>query len=104
MCTSDILIGSTAQENWDIIEESSPDFTWLHLNSFPSPHVIIKSELPSHSEILEAASLCKSKSKYKHIRNIKVVYCKVSNLELAETVGSVNILSKRKCKYVTPTF
>ena len=102
MEVSEVVIGSGAQENWDIIEGSEPGHIWFHLNSFSSPHVIIRSEEPTESEIIGAATLCKSKSKYKNIKNIKVVYTRVHNIERADVVGAVNILSKRKCKYVVP--
>lgn len=97
-----IVIGSNAEENWDIIKESEPGHIWFHLNSFPSPHVIIRSEEPTESDILAAAYLCKSKSKYKNIKNAKVVYTRVHNLEMGNDVGSVKIISKRKCKYTIP--
>lgn len=100
--TSEVVIGSNAQENWNIIEKSDPGHVWFHLNSFPSPHVIIRSENPGDEEIVAAAYLCKSKSKYKNIKNVKVVYTRVANIELSDTVGAVNILSKRKCKYIIP--
>jgi predicted ribosome quality control (RQC) complex YloA/Tae2 family protein len=37
-----IIIGKNAQENWDLLSKN-PNFTWLHLKSFPSCHVIIES-------------------------------------------------------------
>ena len=98
----DIVIGANNKENWDIVTESDPGHIWFHLNSFPSPHVVIRSEEPDEETILYAAALCKKKSKYKNIKNIKVVYTRIANLELGEDIGSVNILSKRKCKYILP--
>jgi len=97
-----IIIGKDAQDNWDIINESSPCDIWFHLNSFPSCHVIIRDCTPTQETIQMAAELCKEKSKYKHIKNIKVVYTTISNLELAEVIGSVNIVSRRKCKFIKP--
>jgi len=35
-----ILLGENAQDNWDIIDFES-NHIWLHLDSFPSCHVII---------------------------------------------------------------
>lgn len=99
---SEVVIGSNAKENWDIIKNSEPGHIWFHLNSFPSPHVIIRSHEPTEFEIMEAAYLCKDNSKYKNIRNIKVVYTRVHNLELAKEVGSVHIISKRRCEYIIP--
>ena len=98
----EIVAGTNAQENWDIIKRSEPGHIWFHLNSFPSPHVIIRSENPGDQQIIDAAHLCKSTSKYKNIKNARVVYCRVANLEMADEVGAVNIISKRKCKFVTP--
>jgi len=98
-----MVIGSNARENWDIIKDSDLSHIWFHLNSFPSPHVIIRSSDPSDDQVIEAAYLCKSRSKYKNLNNIKVVYTRIANLELAEEVGSVNIISKRKCKYIIPS-
>ena len=102
MDASYIVVGSDAQENWDIIRDSEPGHVWFHLNSFPSPHVIIRTDTPSKEDIGYAARLCKSKSKYRNIRNIKVVYTRIHNLELGDKVGIVNIISKRRCKYVVP--
>ena len=97
-----IVVGIDDQNNWDIIEESSPDHWWFHLNSFPSPHVIIRSSNPGKDIIVEASRLCKSKSKFKNIKNMKVVYTKISNIRLSEKIGSVDIISKRQCNYITP--
>ena len=93
-------VGKNAQDNWRIINESDDEWLWFHLNSFPSCHVIIKSCNPSTEEILEAARICKRNSKYKNVRNIKVVYTHVKNLRYGDEPGSVNIISKRRCNYV----
>ena len=97
-----IVVGTNEQNNWDIIEESLPEHLWFHLNSFPSPHVIIRSSDPDKSTIMEAARICKEKSKYSHIRSIKVVYTTISNINLSDKVGCVDIVSKRKCTCITP--
>lgn len=103
MESPEIVIGSNAQENWGIIKDSDLSHIWFHLNSFPSPHVIIRSSNPSDEQVVDAAYLCKSRSKYKNVKNVKVVYTRIANLELAGEVGSVNIISKRKCKYIIPS-
>lgn len=98
----DFEIGKNAEDNWRIIKESSGDDLWFHLNSFPSPHVILRNDVDVTEYILECAKLCKLNSKYKNIRNIKIVYTRVDNLEFGDKVGSVNFISKRKCNYVIP--
>lgn len=96
------VIGKDAESNWKIFEEADENHLWFHLNSFPSCHVIIKSDDPPTEHILEAASLCKFHSKFKNVKNIKIVYTPISNLRLGEVVGSLEIVSKRKCNYVIP--
>jgi len=97
-----LVCGKDAQDNWDIIRDSDPSHTWVHLKSFPSPHVIIRKPDASPSEILDAAAMCKSRSRYKNINNIKVVYTKVDNIVLGDDIGSVVFKSNRKCNYIIP--
>jgi predicted ribosome quality control (RQC) complex YloA/Tae2 family protein len=33
-------IGTNAQENWDLIDESSEGDLWFHVNDLPSCHVV----------------------------------------------------------------
>ena len=95
------VVGKNDSDNWNIIKESSSDDIWFHLNSFPSPHVITRiNGSDEEVDINYAASLCKSKSKYKNVPNIKIVYTSIKNLKLGNKVGSVEFISKRKCKYV----
>jgi len=89
-------LGKNAEDNWRIVE------VWFHLNSFPSSHLVIKDENPPTEHILNAANIVKNNSKYRHIKNIKVVYTHIKNLRLGEKVGLVEIISKRKCNFVIP--
>ncbi len=97
-----LVVGTSARNNWDIIRESEPGHLWFHLDSFPSPHVILRSNEPSRAEIECAASLCKSRSRYRKVRNVRVVYTRVHNLDLADEVGAVDIVSKKRCEFITP--
>lgn len=90
-----IIIGKNAQENWDIIDFDSDDI-WLHLNSFPSCHVIIKDNDPDIETITYAAKLCRDNTKYKNLKNLKVCYTKCNNLNKGKDPGSVTYKSKRK--------
>ena len=49
-----IKVGATADENW-ILVDSNKEYTWLHLNSFPSCHVVIESAEQTQEEIMFAA-------------------------------------------------
>ena len=42
------------EKNWDLLSKN-PNFTWLHLKSFPSCHVIIEST-PISPNLLEYAA------------------------------------------------
>ena len=94
-----IIIGQNAQENWNIINFNC-DFIWLHLNSFPSCHVIIKDNNPDEEVLNYAAQLCKDNTKFKNLKNVKVCYTKCNNLKKGPDVGSVIYKSKRQVKTV----
>ena len=90
----------TAKENWQLIDESDDKFTWMHLNSFPSGHIIIQSEDIDDVILNAAAELCKQHTKYRNIPNLKICYTLVSNLIKGEKVGSVHYKSNRKVNTV----
>ena len=90
-----IVIGENAKDNWNIINFNS-DCIWLHLNSFPSCHVIIKDNNPELETLEYAAQISKSNTKYKHLKNVKVCYTKCNNLKKGPDVGSVIYKSKRQ--------
>ena len=103
--TWDIFVGTSAKENWKLIDESDPFDLWLHVDEYPSGHVIIKERLTGKSElevpdypnliIALGADYCKSQSKYSHIPKLKIVYTLVANLKKGKEVGSV-FISKEK--------
>lgn len=95
-----IKIGKNQQENWDLIDSSHEKFIWLHLNSYPSGHVIIEDENPSSEVIFAAASLCKKNTKYRNLKNVKVAYTFIGNLIKGEEIGSVYYKSNRKVKHI----
>ena len=103
-------IGQNAQENWDLFDKSkkiNPDFLWFHLNSFPSPYIIMYSTLEeikslyknSHSEITDillfGATLCKENSKYKFLNNLKICYYSLKKLKKGTTIGEILISGKK---------
>jgi predicted ribosome quality control (RQC) complex YloA/Tae2 family protein len=94
-----ILLGENAQDNWNIIDFESAHI-WLHLNSFPSCHIIIQDENPDNETLIYAAELCKENTKYRNLRNLKICYTKCNNLKKGPDVGSVIYKSKRQVKTV----
>mgnify|MGYP001170289467 CR=1 FL=1 len=88
-------VGQNAQENWDLLNLDE-NYTWFHLKSFPSCHVIIEKEEPDNNEILKGAKLCLENTKYRNLKNIKVNYTKIKNIVKADKVGAVTFKSNRK--------
>ena len=97
---SQVKIGQNAQENWDLIDESHTSWYWFHLKSFPSSHVVLCCDDPSQNNLVEAATYCKTSTKYKNVPNIKISYCQIENIRKADQVGSVTFVSKRRVKEI----
>ena len=99
-------IGRNAQDNWDIINESEQNWLWIHLDKFPSGHVIIKEKIEKNTEsnypnqiISIAADYCKNQSKSKNNKKLKIVFTEVLNIKKGKEVGSV-IVSKPKYLFI----
>jgi predicted ribosome quality control (RQC) complex YloA/Tae2 family protein len=89
-------IGKNAQDNWNCIQNSNPNWLWFHLDKFPSAHIIICKDNDINQEDIDfAVKLVIENSKYK-FNNIGVVYCKIDNLVLGIEVGSVTFKSNNK--------
>ena len=72
-----IIIGQNAKDNDELLKKyGHTDYIWFHLKSYSSSHVVILHNNPP-LEILEAAAIaCKDSTKYRNIRNLKVLYTK----------------------------
>ena len=101
-------LGENAKENWEMFEinkEINSDYIWFHLNSFPSSYVIMKitilelKEKYSRTEIDTifnyAANLCRENSKYKFLKDLKIVYTTLKKLKKGTKEGEVIISGKR---------
>jgi len=95
---SRFLLGKNAEHNWDIYKASNPADTVFHLDKFPSPYVIINVPIDNltKEQIYVAALLCKSKSKYKKMANIDILYTSISNTHLGTKSGSFIIDNNHK--------
>jgi len=90
-----ILLGQNAKENSKLLD-CDPEYYWLHLSSFSSGFIIVKHTDPGEETLKYAATLCKSHTKYRNLKNIKVDYTKRSNLQKGEDIGEVLFKSLRK--------
>ena len=106
-------IGESAKENWQLLDDSKKinnNFIWFHLNSFPSPYVIMYSTIDKLSNEIDicnsdisineflvyGATLCKEYSKYKFLKDLKIMYVSLHKISKTEKVGEVIIKGKSK--------
>ena len=100
-------IGQNKQDNSQLLNTAmsiNNNYIWFHLNSFPSPYVIMYATLEelknndiSINHYLQfGAKLCKEHSKYKFLKNIKIMYVPIKKLTKTENLGEVNISGKIK--------
>ena len=95
-----VKLGQNARENTQLVRESNPNHIWIHLESFPSGHVVIQCEEPSNEVLTYAMNICLEGTRQKNMKNIKASVTKISNLILTDTDGEVTFKSNRKVKSV----
>lgn len=92
--TYDIKIGKNSKQNWQIIEEASPNDIWFHLaDDRPSCHVILSvpdGVVIPKQVIKHCCVLCKANTnKFKSEKNVPVIYSKIEHVSLGEKEGQV---------------
>jgi predicted ribosome quality control (RQC) complex YloA/Tae2 family protein len=91
------IIGENAKDNWNLLDMSDESDYFFHLSSFPSCYVIMESQEEPTKNMLEyGAFLCKNSGKYKSVGNLKIDYCKCSNLKKGDKVGEVIYIRPRQ--------
>jgi len=93
-------LGQSAIENWRLLDDSDPDDYFMHLASFSSGYIILNCSEPDNDTLIEAAKLCIAGTKYKNLRNLKVDYCKCSNLTKGSKTGEVIFTRPKLVKQV----
>jgi len=97
------VIGQNALENWyllDYYKKINNQYTWFHLHSFPSCYVImcydINDNYHNNIELLNyGAQLCKTYTKYKNLKNLKICYSSLKKLIKSQKIGEVIITGKK---------
>jgi len=92
-------VGLNAKDNTQLIKDSEADWTWFHLEKFPSCHVVVCQNEIDESIISTAATLVKQNSKYK-FKHIGVSYFTIKNLKHGTNPGSVHFISQRNVKKI----
>jgi predicted ribosome quality control (RQC) complex YloA/Tae2 family protein len=98
----DFLVGQNAQENHDLIDGSVEQDVWFHVSGNPSCHVIGKLPQDVHLDksdlmkiVKQGAVICKSFSKCKSDKNVKIYYTTIKNIKKLKTPGSVSIVNAK---------
>ena len=85
-------VGKNEKDNWDLIQNADASDIWIHLQDYPSPHVVIEniSRLESR-HIMYGCQLCKQYSKAKKSRvNISVL--EIEYVKKGKVVGEAKLL------------
>jgi predicted ribosome quality control (RQC) complex YloA/Tae2 family protein len=88
--TYDIYIGRSAKGNERIIKMSHPESLWFHLNNISSMHIVLESsgdDIPKRYINEVASKLFQYKNNLP--KNVNVIYTKVKNVKLTNTLGTV---------------
>lgn len=98
----EIYLGENSRDNWDIIDISSQNDMWFHLDNVPSPHVILKitnnKKKINKQTIIYCCSLCKENSKYCNHKKITAIYTEIKNISKGKEIGSVFTKKIKKIK------
>ena len=93
-------IGGDAKENFAIIDTSNSTDIWFHIDNCPSAHVVatISEQMTRkdlNSVIRRGALICKQYSKYNKMKDVSIVYAKISSVVKTETMGKVELLESK---------
>ena len=87
-------IGQCKEDHHQMIDESSPQDLWFHLEDHPSPHVFLKTNNTTKNKISKnvikaCAFYCKQYSKLKSSNNVSIIYTEIKNVEKTDKIGCV---------------
>lgn len=88
------VIGKDAHENFDIIDDAEIYHWWFHIDGQSSGHVIAKTNEYIDKKMLryvikQGSVLCKQYSRYASMKNVKIVYARISDVEKTDKIGMV---------------
>jgi predicted ribosome quality control (RQC) complex YloA/Tae2 family protein len=94
-------IGTSAADNFAVIDKGGPDDYWFHASDCSSCHVVVN--VPEHADkrelktiIKKGALLCKQNtSKLAKLQNVTVVYTKVKYITKTDVSGCVTLKNEK---------
>jgi predicted ribosome quality control (RQC) complex YloA/Tae2 family protein len=87
-----IVLGTNAKENFQLIDDANPNDWWFHLDDYPSGHCIVKHDVLDREIIEYAGRKVKENSKLKNEMKVVVIYTQIKNIRKTKTVGEVILL------------
>jgi hypothetical protein len=88
-CGTQFTVGESAIDNWAIIAAANKDYYWLHLDKYPSAHIIIEIDVePTADEIAFATDLVRAATPRAPV-SAGIVWTQVSNLRRGSKPGEV---------------
>ena len=98
-----ILQGTSAKENWELLDAAKQEHYFFHLSSFPSGYIILQCNdgKPRQHIFQYCAKLCQEGTKYKNLQNLNVDYCQCSNVMKGDNVGEAVYKSIRRVNHCT---
>ena len=91
-------VGQHAQDNFDLLDDSSPTDLWFHIRDQASCHVVaaisqrvIYDKKQLRHIATQGAVICKQHSKYKSESNVHVMYTQIQHVSKTAIVGMVNV-------------
>ena len=97
----DFIVGKNAADNFDIIDDANSRDIWFHIENEPSGHIVAKMpEIELNKKqlrqiITQGAVVCKENSKFKSMKNVKIVFTYVENVVKMDIPGSVMLLKSK---------
>jgi predicted ribosome quality control (RQC) complex YloA/Tae2 family protein len=85
-------VGQNAKENWNMLCDIEDNFLFFHLSDFPSCYVIIEYnniENPPYDLLKFGATICKSNTKYRNMKNIRVDWTWCNNIKKGRKIGEI---------------
>ena len=98
-------IGTNAEENFKLIDESKEDDLWFHVHNHPSCHVVanITQKYPRDELIYiikQGACICKKNSKFASTDKLTIIYSKIKDIKKTDIVGTVTTNEKARLIYI----
>jgi predicted ribosome quality control (RQC) complex YloA/Tae2 family protein len=95
------IVGETAADNWAIIKAAAKDYYWVHLDKYPSAHVIIEIDVePTQEELAFAAQLIRDATPKAPLK-ATAIWTQVSNLRLGSKPGEVHFKNNAMVHNIT---